>query len=441
MAKLFTKDTIVDEVLTEDARYNILEDGGTAFKSDMQIVLATPVATPGTSIDADILNNLEDGVDAIDTRLDNLNTVVVDATDLLTTGGSSTAYTLTTTGAENLATGERFRVKFHATAGATPTLNRDAKGAKALKYYDSAGTKTACASTNIVANMISDVVYDGTDYVVLDPVGVFTTDATLSTSDITTNNASTLKHGFLKKLSGNSYDFMNGIGDWIKLPALDGWIAAGVTWTYAGPSTFTISGDYTSVYKPSTLLKFTQTTPKYATVVSSSYSAPNTTVTIAVNTDYTIANAAITSPYYSYTNALDHPLLYNFSPNWTNLTVGNGTLIAKFSLEGSWTCGHINLVYGSTTSISGAVSFATPVAAGTYGGAYSSVGNVSLIDTGVALYMGAAVLRIATQVIEVRVINAASTYAAWNAISATVPFTWAVTTNPDELDINFRYHI
>ena len=64
-----------------------------------------------------------------------------------------------------------------------------------------------------------------------------------------------------------------------------------------------------------------------------------------------------------------------------------------------------------------------------------------MIDTGVALYMGAAVLRVKFQTIEVRVVNAGSTYALWNAISATVPFTWAVTTNPDELDINFRYHI
>ena len=219
------------------------------------------------------------------------------------------------------------------------------------------------------------------------------------------------------------------------------WTPAGVTWTYASASTFTISGDYTSVYTPGTYLKFTQTTTKYATVVSSSYSAPNTTVTILVNTDYTIANATITSPYYSYAEKPPgHPLIYNFSPNMTNVTVGNGTLVSKYALEGKWASGHINLVYGSTTSISGAVSFATPVAAGTYGGAYSSVGNVSMIDTGVVLNMGAAVLKIATQVIEVRVVNAASTYAAWNAISATVPFTWAVTTNPDELDINFRYH-
>ena len=39
-------------------------------------------------------------------------------------------------------------------------------------------------------------------------------DATISISDITTNNASTSAHGFLKKLSGSSSDFMNGVGNW-----------------------------------------------------------------------------------------------------------------------------------------------------------------------------------------------------------------------------------
>jgi len=69
-----------------------------------------------------------------------------------------------------------------------------------------------------------------------------------------------------------------------------GWTASADTWTYASASTFTIAGiDRTAVYTKGTRLKFTQTTVKYAVVVSSAFST-NTTVTIAVNTDYTIAN-------------------------------------------------------------------------------------------------------------------------------------------------------
>lgn len=166
MAKVYTKgSTVVDEVLSGAERYDIKDNGGTPIESNVQINLATSVAVAGTTINAARLNNIETGIDTLDTK-------VADANDLLTTGGTTTAYTLTTTGAAALATGERFRVKFNATAGATPTLNRDSKGAKSLKYYDNTGAKQACTSSNIVANLIADVVYDGTDYVVLDPAGV-----------------------------------------------------------------------------------------------------------------------------------------------------------------------------------------------------------------------------------------------------------------------------
>ena len=40
------------------------------------------------------------------------------------------------------------------------------------------------------------------------------TDATIATTDVTTNNATSLKHGFLKKLSGSATEYMNGAGNW-----------------------------------------------------------------------------------------------------------------------------------------------------------------------------------------------------------------------------------
>lgn len=95
----------------------------------------------------------------------------------------------------------------------------------------------------------------------------------------------------------------------------DGWVTVSDTWTYASASTFTISGvDRTSIYTAGTKLKFTQTSAKYAVVVSSSFST-NTTVTIAVNTDYTIANAAITAPCYSYQQSpVGFPNFFTYAP-------------------------------------------------------------------------------------------------------------------------------
>jgi hypothetical protein len=89
-----------------------------------------------------------------------------------------------------------------------------------------------------------------------------------------------------------------GASAWERLP-LDGWIPSGETWTYASANTFTISGDKTAKYYSGMRLKLTQTTAKFFIVVKVAYSSPNTTITVYGGTDYTIANATITSPYWS----------------------------------------------------------------------------------------------------------------------------------------------
>jgi len=92
----------------------------------------------------------------------------------------------------------------------------------------------------------------------------------------------------------------------------DGWTTSSNTWVYATASTFTIAGvDRTAIFTKGTRLKFTQTTVKYAVVLSSSF-ATDTTVTIAINTDHTIANAAITLPFYSYqASPQGYPVAFN----------------------------------------------------------------------------------------------------------------------------------
>jgi hypothetical protein len=94
MAKLYTKNTWADEVLAAAERYNVLEDDGSAFKANMQIALATAVVQAGTAADAARMNNLENGVDALDTLLDTVNT---NQTNLLT-GWIAAGVTWTRTG-------------------------------------------------------------------------------------------------------------------------------------------------------------------------------------------------------------------------------------------------------------------------------------------------------------------------------------------------------
>lgn len=115
---------------------------------------------------------------------------------------SITAFTTTNTGAAyvltpvpaiaSLATNSRFRVKFHAQASGTPTLNVSGTGAVTLKYRDSNGTKQTCTSLQIATNHISDVEYDGTDWMLLDrrdSLGAFEYQYQLNTAFTTATSA------------------------------------------------------------------------------------------------------------------------------------------------------------------------------------------------------------------------------------------------------------
>jgi hypothetical protein len=130
--------------------------------------------------------------------------------------------------------------------------------------------------------------------------------------------------GFTRKLSAQS----------LGLP--DGWVAAGETWTYASASTFTVAGvDVTAKYSKGTRIKLTQTTAKYFVVSASSFST-NTTVTITAGTDYTLANAAITSPLYSYAvNPQGYPGWFSYTPTYTGFSADPSGGEVKFNVAGS----------------------------------------------------------------------------------------------------------
>ncbi len=164
--------------------------------------------------------------------------------------------------------------------------------------------------------------------------------------------------------------------------AADGWTSdATYTWTYASASTFTIAGvDLTAQFKPGTLLKFTQTTVKYAVVVSSAFST-NTTVTIAVNTDYTIANAAISANYYSYqANPQGHPGWFAYSCVPTGWQATPTQITSRYGTVGRL-CTVIVDVTGTSNATSAGVTVPFPI--GTGAGCAAAMGVT--IDNGVVL--------------------------------------------------------
>lgn len=137
-----------------------------------------PAPTVITDLSATAASNYPAGSDAPST-LDDVQRAhagfirnLLDATQTqaytaFTTGGTTTAYTLTPSPAlAALAAGQRFRVKFNATnTSTTPTLAISGLTAKSIKVYDSAGAKADPAVGSFAANMLVDLEYDGTDYV------------------------------------------------------------------------------------------------------------------------------------------------------------------------------------------------------------------------------------------------------------------------------------
>jgi hypothetical protein len=117
---------------------------------------------------------------------------------------------------------------------------------------------------------------------------------------------------------------------------LTGWIAGVLVWTYASATSLTIPGNVTALFPKGTRIKLTQTTVKYFYVTAASYSSPNTTLTLTGGSDYTLANAAITDPAYSYMDAPQgFPGWFSWTPVFTGFSVDPPANVWRFRISGS----------------------------------------------------------------------------------------------------------
>lgn len=94
-----------------------------------------------------------------------------------TTNQTVVAASTAMTGYAGIITNQRLRLKFNATGTGTPTLSVSGLTAKNIKQYNDLGVKAAPV---IKINMLVDVEYDGTDYVILNPLTPTVTVPTLS---------------------------------------------------------------------------------------------------------------------------------------------------------------------------------------------------------------------------------------------------------------------
>ena len=90
-----------------------------------------------------------------------------------------------------------------------------------------------------------------------------------------------------------------------------GWTTGVGTWTYASATSITIPSGGASLYAVGDRIKLTQTTVKYFYVIS----VADTALGITGGTNFTLTNAAITSPYFSHmATPVGFPNSFTYSP-------------------------------------------------------------------------------------------------------------------------------
>lgn len=128
----------------------------------------------------------------------------------------------------------------------------------------------------------------------------------------------------------------------------------------------------------------------------------------------------------------------SWTPSWTNVSIGNASVTAKYTQVGKWVWCRMVVVWGTTTSASNTIIFSLPVTSVAYPGTQS----LSQIGVGVGYDVsanGVYAARIqwaSTTTAQFSVENASATYLTLASMTNTVPTTWA---NTDEWHCEFFY--
>lgn len=127
----------------------------------------------------------------------------------------------------------------------------------------------------------------------------------------------------------------------------------------------------------------------------------------------------------------------DWTPTLTNITLGNGTLVARYIQIGKTVSFTISFTLGTTSTVGTVGTFTLPVTANTTGYivTFSEIGVGKAIDVGTADYTILVRLNSSTTVRPI-LVNAAGTYGASQGITATVPMTW---TTGDQLTLTGTY--
>lgn len=119
----------------------------------------------------------------------------------------------------------------------------------------------------------------------------------------------------------------------------------------------------------------------------------------------------------------------SWSPSYTNLTIGGGTVSAKYTRLGRMIAFRFRFAFGAGSAVGGDPTFTLPVTpATTYAVSASqgdSLGSVRIIDLGTADFSGQAFHQ-ASGVCAPKVGTASGTFTSFAGLNAASPMTWAI---------------
>jgi len=124
----------------------------------------------------------------------------------------------------------------------------------------------------------------------------------------------------------------------------------------------------------------------------------------------------------------------SFTPVFTNFTLGDGTVDAKYCQINDVVFVELALIFGSTSSLTGTLGIAFPV--GTAAAVTTYRGSARLRDNDVpAVYAGVCFIGLSTRFDIYRYLVSGSNLTA-SVVNATTPFTW---TTSDQVHLEFWY--
>lgn len=129
----------------------------------------------------------------------------------------------------------------------------------------------------------------------------------------------------------------------------------------------------------------------------------------------------------------------SWTPTLANLTLGNGTVIAKYTQIGKTIHGFFRFTMGSTSAMGTGPTFTLPAATqtSTFSATLSNqIGTVWIDDTGIGNFQGPLIITSSSTVASAFLYTTTGTYAIAGGINSTAPMTWGST---DTFNCSFTY--